>query len=92
MTEAAGFVGWPRAPIWPGPVQPIIAKRRELLMLAVGCLIPIVLIAAGGFAGGALGGYHAAIVGAMAGGAIGMAAMMALVWAFGRIRSRSFGP
>ncbi len=57
-------------------------------MLAVGCLIPFVLILAGAVGGWALGGQTDAIVGAVAGGAIGVAAMLALAWGWEKIVSR----
>jgi hypothetical protein len=59
----------------------------ELSVLAVGCLIPIVLIIAGAVAGTAIGGQHDAIIAAVAGGVIGIAAMIALLWGWERIRS-----
>jgi len=57
-------------------------------MLAVGCLIPLVLIVVGGAAGWAIGGQHDELVGAAGGGVIGVAAMIALVWGWERIRNR----
>ena len=57
-------------------------------MMAVGCLIPMVLMIGGAVVGGVAGGTHAAILGLVAGGAIGGAAMAALLWGFERIRSR----
>ncbi len=57
-------------------------------MMAVGCLIPIVLIIAGAAVGGIIDGNHAAVLGALAGAAIGVVAMIGLLWGFDRIRSR----
>jgi len=57
-------------------------------MVALGCLIPIVLIIAGAGAGGAIGGSHAAMLGAIAGATIGAIAMVAMLWGFERIRDR----
>jgi hypothetical protein len=57
-------------------------------MVALGCLIPIVLIIAGAAAGGAIAGSHAAMLGAIAGAVIGAIAMVAMLWGFDRIRDR----
>jgi hypothetical protein len=56
-------------------------------MLAVGCLIPIVLMIAGAAAGGVIAGTHAAMLGAIAGAVIGVAAMLGILWGFDRIRN-----
>lgn len=58
-------------------------------MLAIGCLIPIVLMIAGATVGGVVSGGHDAAWGALAGAAIGLAAMIALLWGFERIRGRT---
>jgi hypothetical protein len=57
-------------------------------MVAVGCLIPIVLIIAGAAAGGITAGSHAAMLGAIAGAIIGAVAMIGVLWGFDRIRNR----
>ncbi len=57
-------------------------------MLAVGCLIPFVLMLAGAFAGAVIGSGHAAVIGEVAGGFIGTIAMIALLMGFERIRGR----
>jgi hypothetical protein len=57
-------------------------------MLAVGCLIPLVLIVAGALGGWAIGGQTDSIIGAVAGGAIGAVAMIALAWGWDKIVSR----
>jgi hypothetical protein len=57
-------------------------------MLAVGCLIPFVLMLAGAFAGGVIGSGHAGVIGAVTGGVIGTIAMIALLMGFERIRGR----
>lgn len=57
-------------------------------MLAVGCLIPFVLIVAGAVGGWALGGHTDAILGAIAGGVVGVAAMVALAWGWEKVVSR----
>ena len=57
-------------------------------MLAVGCLIPIVLMIAGAVVGGVVSGGHDAVWGGLAGAAIGLVAMLALLWGFERIRNR----
>lgn len=58
-------------------------------MLAVGCLIPFVLIIAGAAIGWAVGGGQwDSIVGAAIGAAVGIAAMLVLVWGWDRIAGR----
>ena len=57
-------------------------------MLALGCLVPIVLIVAGAAAGGAIAGSHAALLGAVAGAVVGAVAMVGVLWGFDRIRDR----
>ncbi|HEY8290690.1 MAG TPA: hypothetical protein VIG49_15555 [Acetobacteraceae bacterium] len=57
-------------------------------MLAVGCLIPILLIVVGAAAGWAIGGQVDAAYGAVGGGIIGTIAMLGLVWGWDRIRNR----
>ena len=59
-------------------------------MLALGCLIPLVLIAAGAVAGGMIGSGHDAILGAVVGGGLGAVVMAALLWGWDRIRVRRF--
>lgn len=58
-------------------------------MPALGCLIPFVLLLAGMAAGWAIGGRHDAFLGAVAGAAIGVAAILALLWWWGRLRERA---
>lgn len=57
-------------------------------MLAIGCLIPLVLMAVGAVGGWAIGGQRGSIIGAVAGAAIGGAAMVALAWGWEKIVSR----
>ncbi len=57
-------------------------------MLAVGCLIPFVLVAGGALAGGALGGGHDAVVGALLGCVAGVIAMIAVIWGIEQISRR----
>ena len=57
-------------------------------MLAIGCLIPFVLIIAGALAGGAVGSTRDVVIGAVAGGMIGTIVMIALMMEFERIRGR----
>jgi hypothetical protein len=57
-------------------------------MVALGCLIPIVLIIAGAAAGGVINGSHDAMLGATAGAVIGALAMIGILWGFDRIRDR----
>ena len=59
-------------------------------MVAVGCLVPIVLVIAGAALGGVIEGSHAAMLGAIAGAVVGAVAMIAVLWGFDRIRSRGF--
>ncbi len=63
-------------------------RKWQVRVLAIGCLIPLVLIVAGALAGGVFGSTHAAILGAVAGGVIGTIAMIALLMGFERIRGR----
>jgi hypothetical protein len=63
-------------------------QRRRIVMLAVGCLLPLVLMIAGAAVGGIVGGSHDTIWGGLAGAIIGTAGMLALVWGFEKIRSR----
>jgi hypothetical protein len=56
--------------------------------LAIGCLIPFVLVLAGGIAGAVAGNGRAAVIGAVAGGVIGTIVMIALLMGFERIRGR----
>jgi hypothetical protein len=57
-------------------------------VLAVGCLIPLVLLVVGAAAGWAFGGQHGSILGAVGGGIVGTVAMIALLWGWDRIRDR----
>ena len=57
-------------------------------MLAVGCLIPFVLIARGALAGGAIGGGHNVIMGGLIGCAAGVIAMIVLIWGIEQISRR----
>lgn len=56
-------------------------------MLAVGCLMPIVLLAGGGVLGSAVAGRHGGIWGSIIGFACGCGIMLGLLWAMGRLRS-----
>jgi hypothetical protein len=57
-------------------------------MLAIGCIIPVVLMVGGAVGGAALGGTHDAVWGGIAGAVCGTIALGALLWAWGRIRVR----
>ena len=59
-------------------------------MLAVGCLIPIMLVLFGAAAGGAIGGQHDAVVGAIGGAVIGLILMIGLAWVWRYITRRRF--
>jgi hypothetical protein len=59
-------------------------------MPAIGCLLPVVLMFAGAAVAGVVSGGRDAVWGGVAGAAIGLAAMIALLWVFERIRRRSF--
>ena len=59
-------------------------------MLAVGGLIPIMLLVVGAAAGGATGGQHDAVLGAFGGAVIGLVVMIGLAWAWQRLTSRRF--
>ena len=62
--------------------------RCVVVMVALGCLVPIVLIVAGAAAGGVIAGSHAALLGAIAGAVVGAVAMVGVLWGFDRIRDR----
>ncbi len=57
-------------------------------MIAIGCLLPFVLMIAGALAGAALGGTHAGMIGLIAGLAIGVVAAVAMVWGLARVEDR----
>jgi hypothetical protein len=57
-------------------------------MLAVGCLIPFILVAGGAVAGGVIGGGQGVIVGGLTGGAAGVIAMIAVIWGIEQINRR----
>ncbi len=56
-------------------------------MFAIGCLIPFVLMAVGGAAGGLLGGTTAGLWGGAGGFIVGLIAMVALLEVFERAKS-----
>jgi hypothetical protein len=53
-------------------------------MLAIGCLIPVVLAIGGGTVGFAIGSTAAGLWGGAAGFGVGVAALVAVIWAFER--------
>jgi hypothetical protein len=57
-------------------------------MLAIGCLIPVVLLIGGALAGAGLGGSRDAAIGAGVGLISGLVIMAALLWGWERIRTR----
>ena len=57
-------------------------------MLAVGCLVPVLLLAAGAGIGGLVGGTFAAAWGAGIGFILGCAGFLALIWGFERLKDR----
>ena len=56
--------------------------------MAVGCLVPIVLVLFGAAGGGTLGGRHDAMLGAIAGAVIGLIIAAGLGWGWARIKSQ----
>jgi hypothetical protein len=56
-------------------------------MLAIGCLIPVLTLVAGGAIGFAIGGASAPLWGGGAGFVIGLVLLVALVFGFERLRS-----
>jgi hypothetical protein len=57
-------------------------------MLVIGCLLPVLLLAAGGGAGLAIGGTVAGLWGAAAGFVIGCVALIVLLWGFELAKDR----
>ncbi len=55
-------------------------------MLAAGCLMPLVLLAAGAVVGSAVGGTRGGTWGSAIGFAAGTLILLGLVWAMGRAR------
>jgi len=55
-------------------------------MAAIGCLLPFVLLVAGGAVGGVIGGTRDSILGAAIGAVVGLAAMMVMLRWFERAR------
>ena len=55
-------------------------------MLAAGCLMPLVLLAAGAVIGSAIGGTRGGTWGSIIGFAAGTAFLLALLWGMQRIR------
>ena len=56
-------------------------------MIAIGCLLPFVLLVAGAVIGGTVGGTPDGIWGAAIGGAIGLVAMLLMLRWFERMRA-----
>lgn len=56
-------------------------------MAAVGCLIPLLLMIGGAAIGGAIGGRTAGVWGGGVGLVVGIAAMLWVLWLFGRARN-----
>jgi hypothetical protein len=61
-----------------------LVSRFWVLMAALGCLLPIVMMILGAVVGAAVGGYHAGIVGLIAGLAVGIVGGIALFWGLAR--------
>lgn len=59
-------------------------------VIAIGCLVPILLVFVGAAAGGAIGGTGDAVWGAVAGGVVGLVVMVGLGWGWERIRGQRF--
>jgi hypothetical protein len=57
-------------------------------MLAIGCLMPLVLLAAGGVLGSFAAGTHGGIWGSIIGFASGCGVLLGLLWALERVRQR----
>jgi len=57
-------------------------------MLVIGCLLPLLLLAAGGVAGLVIGGTVAGLWGAGTGFVVGCAALIVLLWGFERVKER----
>jgi hypothetical protein len=57
-------------------------------MLALGCLVPVVLLAAGGAIGALIAGRHGGIWGGIIGFACGCAVLLGLLWALERAKTR----
>jgi hypothetical protein len=57
-------------------------------MLAIGCLLPLILLAAGGGIGIAAGSTAAGVWGGAAGFIVGCVALVGLLWGFERIKNR----
>lgn len=53
-------------------------------MVAIGCLLPFVLMIVGALAGAAVGGTHAGLIGMIAGIALGIVGAIAMVWGLAR--------
>jgi hypothetical protein len=59
--------------------------QETVIMLGLGCLLPIVLFSVGAVGGAALGGQHGAVFGAIGGVVVGVILMIALAWGWERI-------
>jgi hypothetical protein len=57
-------------------------------MLALGCLVPVVLLAAGGTIGALFAGQHGGIWGGVIGFAAGCGVLLGLLWALERAKAR----
>jgi hypothetical protein len=57
-------------------------------MIAIGCLLPFVLMIAGALLGAAYGGTHAGMIGLVAGLVLGIAGAIGMIWAFARAENR----
>jgi len=57
-------------------------------MVAAGCLLPFLLLAAGGAVGGLVAGAHGGIWGGIIGFACGSGALLGLLWALERVKRR----
>jgi hypothetical protein len=64
-------------------------KGGVVVMVAIGCLVPLMLMVAGAVAGGIINGNRDAVWGALASVCLGLLAMLALFWGLDRIRSRT---
>jgi hypothetical protein len=57
-------------------------------MPALGCLVPLLLFAAGGLIGGLVAGTHGGLWGGVIGFVCGCGVLVALLWVFERAKAR----
>jgi membrane protein implicated in regulation of membrane protease activity len=64
----------------------MLPSSLEARMLAAGCLMPLVLLAAGAVVGSAIGGSRGGTWGSIIGFAAGSVILLGLLWAMQRVR------